>query len=176
MSFIPGHTSEEIVAEYNNRFSEPITKERLKAFKRNNKIHPGLPCGYRKGNKPENTKPIGHEYIKDGYVMVKTEETPYGSNYKPKHRVLWEAANGPVPEGCILMFLDANKQNCALENIELVTRKELGIMIRLNLRSEFAEITKTGILIARVIAAMEKKRKNGRSQWKKRKREDVHKK
>lgn len=169
MSFIPGHTSEEIIAEYNKRFREPITRPRLKGYMSTHKIHPGLPYGYRKGKKPENTKPIGHEYIKDGYVMVKTEETPYGSNYKPKHRVLWEEANGPVPEGCILMFLDGNKQNCALENIELVTREELGIMIRLNLRSEFAEITKTGILIARVIAAMEKKRRNG-SQWKKRKR------
>ena len=166
LSVIPGNTSEEIVAEYNKRFSEPITKERLKAFKNNNKICSLPPGKYR------NPKPIGHEYIKDGYVFVKTEETPRGGqwNYKQKHRVLWEAENGPVPAGHILMFLDGDRQNCDLGNLELVTREELGIMIKMNLRSEFAEITKTGILIARVISAMEKKRRNGRSQWKKRKR------
>ncbi len=165
MSFIPGHTSEEIIAEYNKRFSEPITIPKLNGFKRHHKIHSGLPKG-------RNANPIGHECIKNGFIIVKTGDTPKAGyrNYKPKHYVLWEKVNGPVPEGYNLIFLDGNKRNFHLENIELVTKEELGIITRLNLQSEFAEITKTGILIARVIAAMEKKRKNGRSQWKKRKR------
>lgn len=57
-----------------------------------------------KGNLPHNTKPIGYERIsKDGYVEVKVKmrpSSPYcNDNFIPKHRLLWEAENGPVPKG-----------------------------------------------------------------------------
>jgi hypothetical protein len=38
--------------------------------------------------------------------------------------VVWEKANGVVPEGHRLRFLDGNKQNCALENMALFTMTE----------------------------------------------------
>lgn len=59
---------------------------------------------FMKGHLPHNTKPIGYERInKDGYVEVKVKmrpSSPYcNDNFIPKHRLLWEAENGPVPKG-----------------------------------------------------------------------------
>ena len=45
--------------------------------------------------------------------------------YALKHRVVWEQNNGPVPDGMVVVFKDGNKLNTAIENLELVSRKEL---------------------------------------------------
>ena len=42
-------------------------------------------------------------------------------NWRPKSYVVWEAANGPVPEGHVLIFLDGNGLNCDLSNIMCVS-------------------------------------------------------
>ena len=177
-SFIPGHTYKEIVAEYNKRFEEPITESRVKAYMANHKINNGLTgrfrkgnipynkgkhtptvgrtaeTQYKKGNLPHNTKPIGYERItKDGYIEVKIKMRPSypsnGDNFKAKHHIVWEEAHGPIPEGYIVTFLDQNKQNCALENLALISRAEHLQMTRCDLRSEIPQITETGVLIAR---------------------------
>jgi len=38
---------------------------------------------------------------------------------------MWEAQNGPVPRGHIVVFKDGNRENLVLDNFELVTRQEL---------------------------------------------------
>lgn len=40
------------------------------------------------------------------------------------HRLVWEAFNGPIPEGMQCNHLDENPQNNRLENLSLVTPKE----------------------------------------------------
>lgn len=187
-SFIPGHTYKEIVAEYNKRFREPITVTRVKGYMSNHKINNGLTGRFRKGhipaNKgthpptvgrmaetqfksghlPHNTKPIGYERLtKDGYVEVKVFERPNRKtgekNFKAKHRIIWEAVNGPVPKGHILIFKDGDPLNCAIENIAIVSRAEHLQMIRKNLRSEIPQFTETGILIARASVISNNKKK-----------------
>ncbi len=41
------------------------------------------------------------------------------------HIINWEAVNGPLPKGHALVFKDGNKQNTAVENLELLSRAEL---------------------------------------------------
>lgn len=82
---------------------------------------------FKKGNKPINVKPIGHERAdKDGYIRVKVAEkdphTGAKCRYRQKHRVIWEAVNGPIPKGQILTFIDGDRTNCAIENLELMNR------------------------------------------------------
>lgn len=77
---------------------------------------------FKKGQRPSTWKPIGSERINvDGYIEVKVAE---GKPWRHKHRVMWEEAHGPVPDGYIVSFVDGNKQNCALSNLKLVARAD----------------------------------------------------
>lgn len=44
------------------------------------------------------------------------------------HQVVWEDANGPVPDGFELHHRDKNKVNNALENLQLVPRGHAGVL------------------------------------------------
>ena len=190
-SFIPGHTYKEIIEAYNKRFSEPITLTRVKGYMGYHKINNGLTGRFKKGhvpaNKgthpptkgrmaetqfknghlPHNTKPIGYERIsKDGYIEVKVRMRPSSplcnDNFVAKHRLIWEEAHGPIPEGCKVTFLDGDKRNFDLSNLALVTTAENAYIQSAGLRSENPELTETGILIAKA-ALLTKKRKENKS-------------
>lgn len=81
---------------------------------------------FKKGQIPHNHKPIGHERItKDGYTEVKVRDgNEKNKNFELKHRLIWEQNNGPIPEGMNVEFLDGNRENFAIENLVLRTKKE----------------------------------------------------
>lgn len=91
---------------------------------------------YHHGNLPHNTAPLGTERVTDdGYVEVKVAMRPSGrkahDNWVPKHRLVWERANGrPVPEGSVVVFLDGDKRNLDPANLGLETRAEHAVMAR----------------------------------------------
>ena len=80
---------------------------------------------FKKGSRPHNTRPVGYECfrrVKDtGYVYIKVRD---GEPMVLKHRWVWEQANGPIPEGCNIVFRDGDSRNCSLGNLELVSRVE----------------------------------------------------
>lgn len=82
---------------------------------------------FQKGHQRADTAPVGAERpSKDGYVLIKVaDKGNYVLPWRLKHRVVWEAAHGPVPKGMALVFKDENRQNCALDNLTLITRREL---------------------------------------------------
>lgn len=86
--------------------------------------------GFRRSRKIENVLNVGDETLcrSTGYITVKTVCPAYNMktkrNYRYKHLVVWEAYNGPVPEGHVVRFLDGNKQNCTIDNLRLFTRAE----------------------------------------------------
>lgn len=89
---------------------------------------------FRKGQEPHNTKHLGHERMTiDGYVEISVAETNphtgYGRRYVLKHVHLWEAANGPVPEGHCLKSIDGDRSNTDPANWQLIPR---AILPRLN--------------------------------------------
>lgn len=79
---------------------------------------------FKKGHRPVNTKPVGHEYAdKKGNVYVKTA---HGARPRLKHIVEWEKANGrEVPENMVVTFADGDRQNFSPGNLILVSRSEL---------------------------------------------------
>lgn len=80
---------------------------------------------FGKGNMPHNTKPIGYErFGKVGYVEVKVRDGCKQKNYVAKHRLVYEAHFGAIPEGMIVEFADGNVHNLAPENLRLSTRAE----------------------------------------------------
>jgi hypothetical protein len=82
---------------------------------------------FKPGNKPHTWRPVGSERVTDDGIrqrkVTDTGCTP--RDWKAIHVLMWEAENGPVPRGHIVVFKDRNRERLALENFELVTRQEL---------------------------------------------------
>lgn len=120
---------------------------------------PGCEKGhFKKGDTPHNKMQIGTVVTKaDGYLWKKIGEGC--RDWKQLHILLWEEANGPVPDGHRLIFKDNNKQNCSLDNLMLVSIGELAVLNNCGLRFEDPEHTETGVLIAKVKMAAAKRGK-----------------
>lgn len=123
-------------------------------------VAPGAEVGwFSKGQKPHNARPIGYERVnRDGYVMICVDRpNPFRPQFPThmafKHRELWEAKNGPVPEGHALKCLDGNKLNTDPSNWEAVPK---GLLPRLNGKSRRdydtapAEVKPTILAIAKL--------------------------
>lgn len=82
---------------------------------------------FRPGNRPHTWRPIGTERVTyDGILQRKVCESGYPpDDWKAVHVMVWEEENGPVPRGHVVVFKDGNRERIALENLELVTRREL---------------------------------------------------
>ncbi len=174
----PGRYVSEITEMFNKHFDLNLKVSQIVSCKHNHNIASGIDCrfqkgmipankgkkGYmspdqykrcattmfKKGHMPQNHRPVGSERIdRDGYVLIKVEEP---NKWKPKHRVLWENANGPIPKKHRLIFADGNRQNITLDNLILVSYAESFIMNQRKLFSENGDHTKTGAIIAKVLS------------------------
>lgn len=90
---------------------------------------------FRPGHQPHSTEPVG-TYVQgsDGYWKLKVRETTRAGesrrNWCYVHRLTWEAVHGPVPRGHVIVFFDADPNNCLeIDNLACIDRATL---IRLN--------------------------------------------
>lgn len=97
-------------------------------FEKGNIPHPDArPKGpnktsFKAGHKPNNWKAIGNTRVSvDGYVEVKVSEP---KTWIQLHTIIWSAANGDIPESHCVVFIDGDKTNIKLSNLELITRSE----------------------------------------------------
>lgn len=90
--------------------------------------------GERSGIANKNWRPIGtilpdHE----GYLRIKVREARPGEAYgfgnckawPLLNRHVWEQHHGPIPPSHSVIFKDGNRANCAIENLELISRQDL---------------------------------------------------
>lgn len=82
-------------------------------------------CSFKKGHKPKNTKHDGAISIRQKkgdppYKFIRLAE----SKWVLLHRHLWEQANGPIPKGHVLRFINGNTMDCELSNLMLVPMSE----------------------------------------------------
>ena len=87
------------------------------------------PTMFKKGNKPHNTKPNGTINVradKTGrlYQYIKIKD----SHWELLQRYVWTQANGEIPRGCVINFIDGNYLNCELSNLQVKTRGEMAVM------------------------------------------------
>ena len=94
---------------------------------------------------------------------------PYGRkigegcrDWKQEHILRWEEKNGPIPKGFCLTFLDGNRENVEISNLALISRAQHAMLNKMNLRSEEPEITKTGILVAKLYTEKQNRKKAGK--------------
>lgn len=120
------------------------------------------PTQFKKGQRPVNYRPVGSERVNvDGYVEIKVADP---NKWRLKHQVVWEQHHGPIPKGHAVIFGDSNKQNFDINNLLLVSRKQLVRLNQKNLIQNDVELTKTAILIADVynrIGEVKRRRKHG---------------
>lgn len=87
--------------------------------------YPGMEkTQFRPGTRPPNHKPVGTIRLesRDGYLQIKTAEGM--CQWKQLHRVIWERMNGPIPRGAIVAFIDGDKMNLRITNMELLTKAQ----------------------------------------------------
>jgi hypothetical protein len=140
---ITGRSYAEFTEMFNRRFGCSLSTVALEQkIIKNCRLSNGLSSGnfFR-------IKPVGTELIKpDGYIIVKTNP----GSWKRKHRIIWEAANGPIPKDCAVIFADGDKSNFNLDNLLLVSTKELGIMNRFGLIVPDKDLTRAGKMVAAI--------------------------
>ncbi|AQW29111.1 HNH endonuclease [Ralstonia syzygii subsp. celebesensis] len=89
--------------------------------------------GEKHGSAQHNYVPIGSERInKDGYLERKVTDDPKlapARRWVGVHRLVWEAARGPIPEGHVVCFLPGRRSTdvnlITINALELVHRAEL---------------------------------------------------
>jgi hypothetical protein len=109
------------------------------------------PTQFKPGIVPANRVPLGTEKQRaDGYVWVKVQDGHKNANWRGKHVLAWEAANGSVPPGHVVMLIDGDATNCALDNLLLVTRNDICRFNHMGFEQGPDGITESGILVARL--------------------------
>lgn len=165
---IMGRPMKELTSMFNDHFKLELKYSQIRAFAKRKGLKNGLntqfkkgqeppnkgkkgvggwePTQFKKGHKPHNYKPIGTERTNgEGYVDIKVADP---NVWKAKHILIWEQENGPVPPGHVILFGDGNRKNFDLDNLILVTRKQLGMLNQKGLIRGNADLTRTGIIIA----------------------------
>jgi hypothetical protein len=83
--------------------------------------------GERRGVAVRLYQPIGTERIsKDGYRERKINDgMPLQRRWRAVHLVMWEEAHGPLPKGYAVCFTNGDKADIRLDNLSLVSRRDL---------------------------------------------------
>lgn len=169
----------------NREFGRNYTQQQITGYYKNHKLNSGLDGRFKKGQeswikgkkgirfegsekgwfkkgeRPVNVRPVGSERVNVyGYVEIKVAEP---NIWRLKQCVVWEQHHGQIPEGHKIIFLDGNKENLDISNLEMITNDEMLEMNRKGLRYDEAELTKTGVLIAKVNRAAEKRKRGNKN-------------
>jgi hypothetical protein len=176
-----GRSAKELTSLVNDTFKAFYTVEQIKNYRSRNHLDSGLTgrfkkghtphnkgkhtgsypgmvaTQFKKGNTPKNHRPVGSERVNcDGYLERKIAEP---NIWRQVHVLNWEAVNGPIPEGHVVIFKNGDKTNPEISNLLLVSRAELARMNQKGLISSNPEQTEVGQNIARLILATAKRKK-----------------
>jgi len=86
---------------------------------------------FKPGLRPHTWVPVGSLRVVEGQLQRKVNDLPGPSSvrWKPEARVVWEAANGPVPDGHAVVFkagrATTDPERITLDALECIDRVEL---------------------------------------------------
>ncbi len=179
-----GLSNKKLTQKFNNHFKTEIKTSQIEALKCREHISSGLngyfPKGnipfnkgmkgicakgcektwFKKGNVPVQHREVGSERIDvDGYTYVKVKEP---NKWRLKHQVVWEKHNGKIPKNHAVIFGDRDRTNFDINNLILVSRRQLLILNSNKLIQNDADLTKTGIIIADIYQRMSERKSKKR--------------
>lgn len=166
----PGRSYKEITEMFNDEFGTTKTLCAIQGVLVRNNILNGVDATFKKGITPWNKgtkgvvkpnktsfakghdrtprRPAGSERpTRENAIEVKIRDESGNNVWKTKHVHVWEQANGPVPEGHVIMFGDGNPRNNSLDNLICVSRKQLLGLNRWGLAQNDADLTRTAVNI-----------------------------
>ena len=151
----PLYSRKELIELFNEKFNMNISISTFKGIRNHYNIFCGRSGRYEKGHNPSKKGlPIGSESTTgDGYIILKLDKPYHNSiskshpNWVLKHVYVYEQAYGSIPKGNKLVFLDGNRQNCELSNLQLVSKDVHLNMNRNKYYGHSKEITQAGIEI-----------------------------
>lgn len=114
---------------------------------------------FKKGQTPHNKKNVGDIAKPAGYWKIKIAEP---NVWEFLHIKIWTDAGNEIPEGNCVVFTDKNPDNCILENLECVTRKEL--YLRNSIHNLPDELKQTIQTLGRLTRAINRSKKNAEKQ------------
>lgn len=83
--------------------------------------------------------------------MTILQDGHLNKNWVLKHRLIYEQIHGKIPENHKIVFADCNKRNFDPDNLILVSYAEELIMNQRKLIGKDPDLTKTGVVIAKVL-------------------------
>jgi hypothetical protein len=178
-SRIYGRSYKELIGLFKQQFGTELSFGQLKGFIGNRKLSTGRngqfekgfipfnkgkkgiggwePTQFKKGNKPHNYKPIGTERVNgDGYIDVKVADP---NKWKGKYVFVWEKENGNLPKGHAVIFGDGDRRNFSVNNLILVSRKQLMVLNRNKLIQRDADLTRSSVTLADIYLKISARRK-----------------
>lgn len=119
---------------------------------------PGSEKGwFKKGNIPTNFLEVGTLVLNsDGYPVRKVADP---NEWEFESHLVWEAHNGKIPKGNLIIYLDGDKTNVDINNLAMVTRAEHLQLTRSKMRSKNAELTRAGVAVSKLTVATRKAKK-----------------
>lgn len=167
---VSGKSYKEITKLMNLKFEYEFRIEQIKGAINRYKLNTGLTGRFKKGNVPPNKgvkgvykansgsfkkgqksinrREVGSERInRCGYTEIKIAEPDV---WGLKHKFIWEKEFGKTPKGYVIIFADSNKRNLSIENLILISKRQLVVMNRNNLIKNNSELTKIGIAISNI--------------------------
>lgn len=173
-------TRAELTVAFNTKFNRNLSQQNIAAMCKRNKWLTGrtgqFPKGhipwtkdnpgvvkpnagnFKKGSKPHNSVPVGTEVVADGWVKVKVAEPNVWRN---KAHLVWEEHHGqPIPEGKLLLHLDGDFTNYAIENLVLVSRAEMGKLNKKKFKETPLEVRPAIVTLACVETAIKERQRN----------------
>lgn len=109
---------------------------------------------FKAGHRPANTAPVGTVVTDSyGYLKQKIAKNRGRHGWQFVHRLVWEAAHGPLPADHIIVFKDGNKRNVALANLACISRTEN--MARNSIQRYPDELKKTIRIVAKLNKTIE---------------------
>ncbi|MBR6907728.1 hypothetical protein IKN40_04480 [bacterium] len=101
-------------------------------------------------------KPIGYEYVRDdGMVLIKVN---HPSKWKYKQRLLYEKYhNCKLTSDDYIIFLNQDRTDFSKENLMRISQRESSILSNQKMFSKDPDLTKTGVLIAKLMIKAKEK-------------------
>lgn len=191
---VDGRLADELADMINAKFGTNYTPDQIRSLKKNHHLKSNIDTRFLPGsaNKKAWFKKGVHQSpateFKKGHVCVnlaqvgdvkpriddrgkqllwiKTQATGRPQrDWMPYHRYLWEQANGPIPAGMCITFLDGNPMNCDIKNLMCVSKSSITYINRKRLRNDNIDVMKTQFLTAMLHTELIKRgRENGEAE------------
>ncbi len=179
-----------LAEKFNSEFKTNLSYTVFRNFKRNHKLRSGvvtrfkkgsipinkgvswdeympkdkqincLKTTFKKGDMPKNTAQIGDEVIRgDGFIQVKIASP---NIWKLKHRIIYEEFYKiKLSKNEVLMFIDGDRSNCDIKNLQLMTKKEMLYFNKMGKYHIDKDATLSEMLISKIkIQTLDKKKGN----------------